>query len=188
MQIEPVVLLVLRHPAEVFASLARRDTFPEPLAAVTWLHHMLAAEYATCGRRRALVTYDGLMRDWRACLTHAGEQAGITWPIALEAVAEHVKSRLLDTLRHHQLNAVQCEVPLAIRPLMQPAYNALSGIAHGDAVLLLRRLDELRDPFVSWRLRDGEHFAAGLLDGHVLRRLPPEVIPADWMRMAEGLV
>ncbi len=187
MQIEPIVLLVLRHPAEVVASLARRDTFPEPLAAATWLHHALAAEHATRGRRRALVAYDELMRDWRGCLVHASEQAGIAWPFAFDAVAEQMELRLPETLRHHQLNAMRCDVPQAIRVLMQPAHDTLLALTHGDAPSHLYHLDELRGDLTSWRLQYGRSFAHELLDGHVLRSLPPEVIPADWMQLAEGL-
>ena len=187
MQIEPFVLLVLRHPAEVAASLARRDTFPEPLAAATWLHYMLAAEYGTRGRRRALVTYDELMRDWRGCLTRASDQAGFDWPFAFDAVAEQMKLRLPATLRHHQADALQCDAPQPLGALLGPTYDALLELEYGDGATRQRQLDEIRDEFTTWRRQHGQSLAAELLDGHVLRHLPQEVIPDDWMQLAEGL-
>ena len=46
------VLLVLRHPHEVAASLAARDNLPTPISLALWLRHMLDAELATRGYPR----------------------------------------------------------------------------------------------------------------------------------------
>lgn len=59
--IEPRVLLVVRHPAEVAASLAKRNGFSPALSQLLWLEHMFSAERDSRGCTRAVVTYDDLI-------------------------------------------------------------------------------------------------------------------------------
>ena len=187
MHIDPLALLVLRHPAEVIASLGKRDAFPPPLAAAAWLQHMLAAELATRGRRRALVTYEELLTDWRSCLMRVGQQAQIDWPMAFEAVADRMAQRLPGALRHHHTDVVDGKVAAPLVPLLQTAFDELLTLRAGESPSAQQRLDEIRAATTTWRTAQGLALARELLDGHVLRRLPREVVPDDWMQVAEGL-
>jgi hypothetical protein len=187
MHIEPVVLIVLRHPAEVMASLDKRDAFPWPLAAAGWLQHNLAAEHATRGRCRTLLTYDDLMTDWRGCLTRASQRAQITWPISFDAVAKQMAQRLPGDLRHHRGGVVNAKVPARLVPLIEAAFDMLLELGVNDWPPALHRLDEVRDAFATWCTSHGLPLARELLDGHVLRRLPKEAVPDGWMQLAEGL-
>ena len=93
------VLLILRHPAAVAASLFRRNRLPESVTAPLWLMHCLQAERATRALPRAVVFYDDLLSDWRECMDRAGRTAGIAWPAVPESShrrppgAEHRRSR-----------------------------------------------------------------------------------------------
>jgi hypothetical protein len=187
MHIEPMVLLVLRHPAEVIASLGKRDAFPPPLAAAAWLQHALAAEQATRGRRRALVTYEELLTDWRACLVRVSQQVQIDWPMAFDAVADRMAHRLPGVLRHHHTGVVDAKVTASLVPLLQVAFDTLLGLQAGESPSIQQHLDEIRAASMTWCTARGLALAKELLDGHVLRRLPKEVIPDDWMQVAEGL-
>lgn len=69
--IEPRVLLVVRHPAEVAASLAKRNGFSPALSQLLWLEHMLAAERDSRDCARAVVTYDDLIAAPGATLGQA---------------------------------------------------------------------------------------------------------------------
>lgn len=147
--IAPTVLLVLRDPSEVIASLEKRDTFPASLAAATWLHHMLTAEHATRGCRRTIITYEALLHDWRACLDRAGRQAGLVWPIAFDAIAKQMAWRLNGGLRHHRSGTVGAGMPKPFAALMQPAFESLLALEAGDSPRHLHRLDEMRAEFYS---------------------------------------
>ena len=59
--VEPRVLLVVRHPFEVAASLKRRNGFAPALSELLWLQHMLAAERDSRACRRAVLRYDDLV-------------------------------------------------------------------------------------------------------------------------------
>jgi hypothetical protein len=65
--------------------------------------------------------------------------------------------------------------------------DALLALRHGDAPSYLYRLDKVRDKFTSGRVQHGRSLGAELPDGHVLRSLPCEAIPDDWMQLAGGL-
>lgn len=60
------VILVLRNPMEVAASLERRNGMPGDHSHLLWLQHMTEAEHGTRGLPRVVVTYQQLLDDWRA--------------------------------------------------------------------------------------------------------------------------
>src|SRR5689334_24554693 len=79
-QREPVMLLVVRHPLEVAASLERRDGMPVSQALLLWLEHVLAAEESSRGDRRLIITYDQILSDWRAVMARVETALGIALP------------------------------------------------------------------------------------------------------------
>lgn len=62
------VVIPLREPAEVCASLARRDGMRVPCAEQSWLAHVVGAERHTRDFPRCFVTYDQLLADWRTTI------------------------------------------------------------------------------------------------------------------------
>jgi hypothetical protein len=79
--IRPLIILTLRNPVEVAASLGRRDAIEPQLAHLIWLRHMLAAEAATRGMPRVVTEYDALHADWRGVMKRAGRILGMDWPL-----------------------------------------------------------------------------------------------------------
>jgi hypothetical protein len=63
--IEPLVVISVRNPLEVAASLQRRDRFPPAKSLLMYLRHALEIELASRGKRRVFVRYDNLLADWR---------------------------------------------------------------------------------------------------------------------------
>ena len=70
-------------------------------AALLWLRHVLDAEAATRGMRRAIVSYEGLLSDWRGQLMHISEQCGIEFPYGSDEIAPLVNDFLSSGHRHH---------------------------------------------------------------------------------------
>lgn len=75
--VEPLFILALRHPAEVAASLAVRDGMPRPRALLLWLEHVLAAEQASRGFPRVVMDYDRLLADPVARLSDVADALGL---------------------------------------------------------------------------------------------------------------
>ena len=80
MDIDTRILLPLRNPFEVAASLQRRDGFPLEKALLLWLRHVLDAEYASRGRKRVFVRYAHLIEDWRLLTSRVAEALDLKWP------------------------------------------------------------------------------------------------------------
>jgi len=145
-------VLALRHPAEVTASLRRRDNMPFEIAAPMWLHYSLEAEHLTRGQRRALVSYDLLLQDWRGAAAHIAAATGLVWPKAANAAAAAIENFLRPQMRHH--HAAPARISVGKPPLagwIAETYNALRAIAeHGDEAQYAR-LDRIRAEFAVWR-------------------------------------
>lgn len=101
-RIAPFVVLPLRNPLEVAASLERRDGFTPQLGHLIWLRHVLDAEAGSRGLGRFHCSYDELMSDWPGLVARAEGTLGISWPQAPERAAPEIDAFLNTGLRHHQ--------------------------------------------------------------------------------------
>jgi hypothetical protein len=100
--VQPACVLVVRHPVEVAASLARRDGLPAARSQLLLLEHLLAAERETRGWPRSIVLYDELFADWRGVAKRVAAECALRWPRDPEAAAPEVEAFLSGDLRHHR--------------------------------------------------------------------------------------
>jgi hypothetical protein len=151
------VLLVLRHPDEVAASLAVRDDLPTAVSLTLWLHHMLAAEQATRGYPRHVLSYEALLQDWRRTMAIAGKRAAIAWPTHPDTLPDHA-GRLDPSLRHHDAarppSSAADATPLAL--WCEEVHGALHGMEQDGAISQhMERLDRVHSRFAAWCLTEG---------------------------------
>lgn len=99
--IEPLVLLMLRNPAEVAASLETRDLMVPGYAELLWLRHVIDAEYLTRGQRRVVFRYDQLMANWQALIMRIKNGFGITFPRNSPKAHAEIEGFLQQSQRHH---------------------------------------------------------------------------------------
>lgn len=100
LQIEPAILLALRAPRQVALSLKRRNAISPAYGLLAWLRFTLEAERASRNLPRVVVSFDQLMRDWRATaiMLNRCAQSGL---LVCTAEAERDISDFLSTdLRH----------------------------------------------------------------------------------------
>jgi hypothetical protein len=102
---QPRFAIALRHPDEVAASLYARSRIAYNPAVVLWLSHMLEAERHTRGRRRVVVTYDGLMSNWRAQAERIATGLAVQWPADNASVGGDIDAFLDPGLRHNRAAA-----------------------------------------------------------------------------------
>jgi hypothetical protein len=106
--VTPECVLVFQNPLEVAQSLARRDGMPWGQAGLLWLRHVLDAEAATRGNRRAIMFYGDLLMDWRGELRRVmlGTEPddGCVWPNSADDAAEEIDAFLSSAQRHHALS------------------------------------------------------------------------------------
>jgi hypothetical protein len=78
--VDPVVVLGLRNPEEVAASLLKRDGFLREEGMLLWLRHMLDAERASRGKPRIVADYTQVLQNWRQVAAASSEVFGFAWP------------------------------------------------------------------------------------------------------------
>ncbi|MDD2878202.1 MAG: hypothetical protein PHT60_08975 [Acidiphilium sp.] len=128
--IAPRVVIPIRHPLEVAASLHRREGFDPARSLLLWLGHALAAERDSRGLTRCFVTYDQLMADWSRVVARIGTALDIDWPTRTdtEATAFAVAGFLTDRLRHH---AIPDDGPSVMPEWVAGVYRELAAAAAG---------------------------------------------------------
>lgn len=131
-------ILMLRHPAEVVASLNRRDGFSAPMGTLLWLRNALESERSTRDQSRLVITFDDLLSDWRATLGRVAAAFGIALPLEDTALSSRIDSFLEPQLRHHI--AINADVTLPSMALAVEAYQAIQ-------TQNLERLDEIHSRF-----------------------------------------
>ncbi|MFA7430314.1 MAG: glycosyltransferase [Rhodospirillaceae bacterium] len=149
-----LVVLPIRHPLEVAASLSRRDGFSTVKGVLLWLGHVLEAERESRGERRSILAFQDLLEDWRGTVLHLADDLGVDLG---DAPAEAIDA-FVDPSHRHQI-APQRAPADAVEDLAQRVYAALR--AGGPEMTGV--LDAARDE------------AAALLDGPMRRVLSDEM-------------
>lgn len=92
------VVLALRDPAHVAASLCTRNQISPAYTAHLWAHHLIEAERETRDLPRMIVSYDDLIGDWRKVASRLRAFLPPDLPsVALDSLSGTVRA----DLRHH---------------------------------------------------------------------------------------
>ncbi len=97
----PLVVMPIRNPRDVAASLKRRDDIDPSIGHLLWLRHVLDAEAGSRRCQRVTVRFDQLLNDWRNLVTRIGEALEVSWPRISSATDLEVADFLTPDLRHH---------------------------------------------------------------------------------------
>jgi glycosyltransferase involved in cell wall biosynthesis len=142
------IILALRNPMEVCASLAKRNGLSHSDAALLWLSHVLHAEAESRNTPRVIISYDELLRDWRGLLTRLSEQTGLQVPYNVDEIAPLVGEFLSPSHRHHTYSTEQVMLDPAMRGWVSDAYTALRVLERSPtSVRALSDLDDIRSSF-----------------------------------------
>jgi hypothetical protein len=141
-------VLIFRNPLEVAQSLERRDGMPPEEASLLWLRHVLEAEIATRGTKRAVLFYGDLLTDWKSELQRVSLGTGCIWPNPAEDVAEHVQRFLDPGQRHHVLSGEDIMLDSRMCDWVAEVYGALHRLRHSPAsAAALSTIDRVRREF-----------------------------------------
>src|SRR5262249_55563330 len=78
--VEPHIVIPIRNPLEVAASLKQRNNIVPSKSYLLWLRHVLDAEIETRKLRRVIVSYDHLLDDWRGVISTVTARTKMHWP------------------------------------------------------------------------------------------------------------
>jgi hypothetical protein len=123
------IIIPLRHPNEVAASLATRDGLPFELSGVLWLKYNLLAERQSRSLPRVFVEYSNLLGNWRGEITRIN--AGLSLDLCDPDTGE-IDEFLSEDLYHERY----CGPPRDVfrQPWTSGIYATLSAAARGEAV------------------------------------------------------
>ena len=141
------VLMVLRDPGQVIASLMRRSSWPQGAGAIDagllWLRHVIDAERDSRGLRRAAMRSDAFMRNWHRTLGAALASAGIAMPDVDAETAADIDAFLRPDDSRDTIEAGRGAVPPEMRPLTDAVWAAATALtADPDDPAAMAALDE----------------------------------------------
>lgn len=153
------VVLALRHPTEVAASLAKRDQMSAAYAGLLWARHVTSAERDSRDLQRVTVSYADMMADWRATAERVRRLPG-RWN-----ASDPEQAPLKAELRHHSgLDAVAM-FGTELGPVLDDLHAALAALAARDDREQHARIDA-----AVVRVRAAAARQAGLLEAEFLHR------------------
>lgn len=95
------VVLMLRHPGEVSASLESRDLMAPGYGQLLWLRHTLDAEHLSRGRKRVVCRFDRLLTDWQDTIDRVRQGLDLALPRNSPTAHAEVDRFLARDMRHH---------------------------------------------------------------------------------------
>lgn len=128
------VVLALRHPAEVAASLAVRDQISATYSGLLWAQHVVAAERDSRDLPRISVRYEDMMADWRATADRVRQLPGSWRP-------DPPEPPLKPELRHHRDLSAAEMFGETLGPLLDALHGALAALAVEDGDGQRARID-----------------------------------------------
>lgn len=145
---EPCIVIPVRNPLEVAASLKRRDNFPPAKSYLLWLRHVLDAEKATRHLPRAIVTYNDLLGDWRGVVGAVAKKTGLHWPRRSDRSELEIDQFIAEALHHNVADDAQLAARADIVDWVKETYSLLRGMAKKPATRdEFKRLDRIRAEF-----------------------------------------
>ena len=118
-------VIPVRSPLEVAESLRKRTDMPLEEGVLLWLRHMLDAERFTRDQPRAIMSFQGLLQDWRGTVGRLSEQIGQDWPRSIEEAGGEIDWFLSDGLRHHWVDDVALQSRPEVSAWARAAYQGL---------------------------------------------------------------
>jgi GT2 family glycosyltransferase len=140
------VLLPIRNPREVAASLKKRNDFNPVKSYMLWLRHVIEAEYYTREVPRYIFQFDELLADWRALISRASVALDLSWPKRSDQSEIDIDSFLDSRLKHHSWNPQSITQSSSLSTWIKDVYTALVKLVEEPGNLeMLDVLDATRE-------------------------------------------
>ena len=133
LNVTPRAVIIVRSPAEVAASLAKRDGLSAQRVALLWACSLIDAERNTRGLARSITSFDQLLADGPGTVGRIGRDLGLAWPNDPAAVGAAVGASLVPTSRHQRTTDAQFLADGAVpEPVRRLYRSALAAVASGN--------------------------------------------------------
>lgn len=143
--IEPLILIMLRNPLEVAASLETRDLITTGYSELMWLRHVLDSEFFSRGHKRTFFRYDQLMDNWQSLIGKVKNELDVALPRNSPRVHSEINQFLSHSHRHHKVDAAALINDPAYSVWLRETFRImLAWSENGENVTDYITLDEVR--------------------------------------------
>jgi hypothetical protein len=129
--VDPVYVIMVRHPLEVADSLLARNGSPRAKSLLLWSSYMLAVERDTRDAPRIFVTYSDMLNDWRGVLDRVEAAMGRPLPRRTPAAGVEIERFLSKSHRHHEADVSALDAIPDAWPGAQAVYRWMLEAARG---------------------------------------------------------
>src|SRR6266511_4341553 len=142
------VILLLRNPIDVAASLQARDGLVSRHSHLLWLRHALDAEADSRGVARTFISYENLLKDWRCTVRSLAERLELVWPKYSASSERAIDSFLSPSMNHYSTHGDNVFTSPDITDWMRRVYSAHKKLQEtGQDLHILKDLDCIRNVF-----------------------------------------
>jgi hypothetical protein len=154
LDIEPLVILPMRPPSEVIASLVNRDGMSAELAEALWLRGVVEAEYESRNCLRCWLSFDSLLQDWEVAAAKLAADLGLIWPKPPEQIVNEVDRFVKPRFRHR----LAPEDHPTLSGIVMQAWDAAELGMRGQETSARHKFDDVR-----MSLRDLDRLSLGMI-------------------------
>jgi len=140
LNIEPLVILPLRPPSEVVASLVNRDGMSTELAQNLWLRGVIEAEFESRSCLRCWLSFDSLLQDWEGVATKLGSDLGVVWPNPPACILADVDGFVKPRFRHRP----EADNHPVLTSIVMEAWDAAEQALRGQESAARHKFDAVR--------------------------------------------
>jgi hypothetical protein len=153
-------IIPTRDPAEVAASLFKRDALSRNLSKMVWLRHVLDAEMYSRGLSRVFVCWANFLQDWEREAVNIAKIFSFSWPRLTDRVRSEVGEFLSPELRHHHKASGYSADNVADNEYIKRAHIALNSFSKDpNSISGMKVFDSIRKDFLKTERIYGPLFA-----------------------------
>jgi len=130
-QIDVRMILVLRNPLEVAASLKVGKGVSRAHSMLIWLRYVLDAERNSRSCQRVFLTYDALLSDWREAMRRVSSTLGFSWPRWTIKAELEIDAFLDSQHRHHLARETAIKRRADVPQWVADTHRLLASVAQG---------------------------------------------------------
>ena len=173
----PLIVLPIRNPLDVAASLQVRNDIDPAVGQLTWLRHVLDAEADSRGLKRAYLRYEQLLSDARTVVDTIGSELGVSWPRRSSPQVEvEIAEFLSPELHHHQSEDASLSANPSLSAWSKNSFEIFGRWAHGEVREEdVSSLDRIKAEFDEAASVFGHTLVAGRREGQKNRVLSKEL-------------
>jgi hypothetical protein len=137
-------VLIFRNPAEVAASLAKRDGISPSRTYLLWLRSLIDCQRGSRGLERTVTSYEMILANWQQQAQRIERELHVQWPVPPGMADQAVAGFIQPASRHHQVSDQAFLTDAGVPPLIRQAYAAvLKAAQSGQAGQLSNMVEQI---------------------------------------------